>query len=90
MLFAGDMRMNLDPLEQYKDEAVWAALEQVTVKNYAKWLVFSVSTKYEYKDEVVWGSLKPKAVTRYGQNVLCIVGKSVFASGSLFFEAEFS
>ena len=71
MLFAGDMRMNLDPLEQYKDEAVWAALEQVTVKNYAKWLVFSVSTKYEYKDEVVWGSLKLKAVTSYGQNVLC-------------------
>ena len=24
------MRMNLDPLEQYKDEAVWSALEQVT------------------------------------------------------------
>ena len=22
--------MNLDPLEQYKDEAVWSALEQVT------------------------------------------------------------
>ena len=30
VLFAGDMRMNLDPLEQYKDEAVWSALEQVT------------------------------------------------------------
>ena len=29
VLFAGDMRMNLDPLEQYSDEQVWAALEQV-------------------------------------------------------------
>ena len=38
------------------------------MKNYAKWLVLSVSTKYEYKDEVVWGSLKLKAVTSYGQN----------------------
>ena len=29
VLFAGDMRMNLDPLEQYNDEQVWASLEQV-------------------------------------------------------------
>ena len=35
VLFAGDMRMNLDPLEQYKDEAVWAALEQVTEKDFS-------------------------------------------------------
>merc|ERR1719397_1471840 len=33
VLFAGDMRMNLDPLEQYKDEAVWAALEQAHLKS---------------------------------------------------------
>jgi len=32
VLFAGDMRMNLDPLEQYKDEAVWSALEQAHLK----------------------------------------------------------
>ena len=35
VLFAGDMRMNLDPLEQYKDEAVWAALEQVAEKDFS-------------------------------------------------------
>merc|ERR1711953_179741 len=32
VLFAGDMRMNLDQLEQYKDEAVWSALEQAHLK----------------------------------------------------------
>ena len=44
------MRMNLDPLEQYKDEAVWAALEQVTVKIIIEYVK---SIKYKYKDDAV-------------------------------------
>jgi len=32
VLFAGDMRMNLDPMDQYTDQAVWAALHQAHLK----------------------------------------------------------
>ena len=29
MLFSGTLRYNLDPFDEYSDEAVWDALEQV-------------------------------------------------------------
>jgi ATP-binding cassette subfamily C (CFTR/MRP) protein 4 len=29
VLFSGTMRKNLDPFDQYKDEVLWYALEQV-------------------------------------------------------------
>ena len=32
VLFAGDLRMNLDPLKQYTDQQIWAALEQAHLR----------------------------------------------------------
>uniref|UniRef100_A0A8C3I5A4 ATP binding cassette subfamily C member 6 n=1 Tax=Chrysemys picta bellii TaxID=8478 RepID=A0A8C3I5A4_CHRPI len=34
VLFAGSLRMNLDPLNQYSDEAIWTVLELIQLKNF--------------------------------------------------------
>uniref|UniRef100_A0A8C8RV48 ABC-type glutathione-S-conjugate transporter n=1 Tax=Pelusios castaneus TaxID=367368 RepID=A0A8C8RV48_9SAUR len=34
VLFAGSLRMNLDPLHKYSDEAIWTALELIQLKNF--------------------------------------------------------
>ncbi|XP_038273751.1 ATP-binding cassette sub-family C member 6-like isoform X4 [Dermochelys coriacea] len=34
VLFAGSLRMNLDPLNQHSDEAIWTVLEQIQLKNF--------------------------------------------------------
>ena len=31
-MFSGDIRRNLDPFEQHGDDALWAALEAVSLK----------------------------------------------------------
>ncbi len=35
-MFAGTLRMNLDPLEIYSDNQLWNVLEQVNMKEYAE------------------------------------------------------
>lgn len=32
MIFSGSMRYNLDPFDEYKDEDLWKALEDVELK----------------------------------------------------------
>ena len=34
MLFSGDLRMNLDPFDEYSDDAVWEALEHAHLKTF--------------------------------------------------------
>ena len=34
MLFSGTLRMNLDPFDQYSDNAVWNALEHAHLKDF--------------------------------------------------------
>lgn len=36
VLFAGTLRMNLDPFQQYNDENVWKALEHAHLKDFAE------------------------------------------------------
>ena len=47
MIFKGDMRMNLDPLNKYTDSAIWVALEhshlKSTVANFPGGLQYTVS-----------------------------------------------
>lgn len=43
VLFAGEIRKNLDPNDQFKDEEIWAALEQSHLKDYVKELASGLS-----------------------------------------------
>lgn len=36
VLFAGTMRMNLDPFNNYNDENIWKSLEHAYLKNFVK------------------------------------------------------
>jgi len=36
VLFSGTLRMNLDPFDEYQDEAVWTALEHAHMKTFVK------------------------------------------------------
>ena len=36
ILFSGTLLINLDPLQQYNDEALWAALESVNMKPFVQ------------------------------------------------------
>lgn len=40
-LFSGTMRRNLDPFDQYEDEDLWRALEEVYISSVSPSLLFS-------------------------------------------------
>lgn len=36
MLFSGSLRMNIDPLNQFKDEQIWSAIEHAHLKPFVQ------------------------------------------------------
>ena len=38
VLFSGDLRMNLDPFDEYSDDAVWQSLEHAHLKTFVSGL----------------------------------------------------
>ena len=36
MLFSGSIRMNLDPFQQYNDDAIWTVLEYAHLKTFVQ------------------------------------------------------
>lgn len=45
VLFSGTMRYNLDPFDEYSDDKLWNALEEVKLKNLIKQMPAGLSTK---------------------------------------------
>jgi ATP-binding cassette subfamily C (CFTR/MRP) protein 4 len=45
VLFSGSMRYNLDPFDEYPDDKLWAALEEVKLKDLVKSMPAGLSTK---------------------------------------------